>query len=65
MKTFHISNPSDWYKLKKRDIYNVGGEKILKYYHGDSLYKVALSKDNQNELVGQPLTEIGDSELVP
>src|SRR5690242_17946993 len=37
---FNINKPSDWYKVKRQDIYNQGGQNLLKQYYQDFLYKV-------------------------
>jgi hypothetical protein len=37
-----IKDPSDWYKVKKKDVYALGGEKILTKYYSSSLYMVFL-----------------------
>jgi len=35
-----ILQPSDWYKLRKEDIYAHGGKKLLQRFYHNSLYKV-------------------------
>ena len=37
-----ISQPSDWYKVTKEDVYNQGGQKLLEQYYDDSLFKVII-----------------------
>lgn len=36
----NILKPSDWYNVRKEDIYAQGGKRLLQKYHEDSLPKV-------------------------
>jgi len=49
-KTMNISHPTDWYKVKREDIYNQGGQKLLQYYFANSLYKALSSCYPDKEL---------------
>lgn len=42
MRILNITEPSDWYKVKKEDIYHYGGEKLLKQYYNDCVYRVTV-----------------------
>ena len=35
-----INHPTGWYKAKREDIYNHGGQKSLEQYYGNSVIKV-------------------------
>ena len=39
-----VSQPADWCRVKKEDVYNLGGQKLLQRYYNDSLYKVTNTR---------------------
>ena len=39
-KKMKINDVLDWYKVRKQDVYDNGGKKLLKQYYNDSLQKV-------------------------
>ena len=39
----NISQPTDWYKVKREDVYKHGGQKLIEQYYGNSLYKVIFA----------------------
>lgn len=42
IEVFDIKIPDDWYKVRKKDVYQHGGEKLMKQHYEDSLFKVPL-----------------------
>jgi len=37
-----IGSSAEWYKLRRKDVYDRGGQKLLQQYYEDSLCKVTL-----------------------
>jgi hypothetical protein len=57
----NISQPSDWYKVRREDVYNHGGQKLLQQYYDNSLSKVdsmLLTKHSQALSCWYPDTEV-------
>lgn len=38
----HVSHSGEWYKVKREDVYNLGGQQLLQQCYNGSLYKVEL-----------------------
>ena len=45
---FRISYPIDWCRLKKEDVVQHGGQKLLQHWYNNSLYKVQRVSEQNN-----------------